>query len=171
MYTKTLKSQWKNLCSDFYQEFELLNLKGNDAASFNSWYSVRIHRWNSIAYSEGIILDQQNNPQLSSAILASLANFKFRHVDKPKTKSAWSGIAVGGAAGVVTAFAVNYFFDWKTFSTVIAGAAAFMVCAASAVGLSSGSSRDEDEKLRQEYLSQLESYWGELEKVCRKFDA
>ena len=46
-----------------------------------------------------------------------------------------------------------------------------MVCAASAAGFSSGSSRDEDEKLRQEYLSQLEDYWGELEKVCRKFDA
>lgn len=170
MYLKALKGQWKNLCSDFYQDFDILKLNSNDTASFNSWYSTRIHRWNSVAYAEGIILDQQNNPQLSSAILASLGNFRFRCVDKPKEKSAWSGIIASAVAGAFAAFAVRYFLDWKSVGTILTGAMAFIVCAVSALRLSSGSGRDSDDKLRQEYLSQLEGYWSELETVCRKFD-
>ena len=171
MYTQTLKGQWRDLCSDFYQKFDTIMLRGNDAASLNTWYSVRVHRWNSVAYSEGIILDQQNNPELSKAVLDALGGFRFRQTDKPRAKSAWPGLIAGAAAGVGAAFAVKHFLDWGSIRTTLTGALAFIACAVSAVRLSSGSAKDADEKLRREYLSQLEDYWGELEAVCRKFDA
>ena len=171
MYIKTLKGQWENLCSDFYQEFDLLKLRGDSAASFNSWYSVRIHRWNSVAYSEGIILDQQNNSQLSSAILSSLGEFRFRHVDAPRQKSAWTGIIEGAFIGLFTALLIKYLLDWRLLSTILAGLVVFIMSAVSIFMLLSNSSGAIDEKLKQEYISQLEDYWPKLESVCKKFDA
>lgn len=170
MYINTLKSQWENLCDDFYQDFDIIMLKGNNAASLNSWYSVRIHRWNSVAYSEGIILEQQNNPQLANAILASLQNFSFRNVDAPKAKSSWPGLIASAAVGVGATLAAKFFFDWKLFTAILTGAAAFTVCAVPALRLLSGSDSNSNENIKQEYLSQLRAYWGKLEAACRKFE-
>ena len=58
MYKDTLKGQWKNLYSDFAQEYDRLLTQGTAPGCFAQWYETRIHRWQSVAYPEGIILEQ-----------------------------------------------------------------------------------------------------------------
>lgn len=58
MYRETLTGQWKNLSGDFAQEYDRLLTKGEAPGCFAGWYETRIHRWQSVAYPEGIILEQ-----------------------------------------------------------------------------------------------------------------
>lgn len=58
MYRETLTGQWKNLSGDFAQEYDRLLAKGEAPGCFAGWYETRIHRWQSVAYPEGIILEQ-----------------------------------------------------------------------------------------------------------------
>lgn len=165
MYTNTLKGQWENLCADFSQEFDRLKSQGNIPSSLNSWYNVRIHRWNSIAYSEGIILGQQDNPDFSRELLDAIGRFTFRRIDQPKAKSSLLGIITGAFIAIGAYVAVRYLLGWGAVKSLVTGAAAFAVCTAGAMRSSSDGGNNE----RQGYISQLEGYWPELEAVCEKF--
>ena len=111
MYRETLIGQWVNLYNDFAHDFELLQHQEKAPDNFNRWYKTRIHRWKSITYSEGILLEQVNNAEFTERLLAEMEKFCFQPVEPEKEKPAWTGIAAGAAAGAA-AGGVLSFLHW-----------------------------------------------------------
>ena len=81
MYQDTLKNQWENLCADFEKDFDITITKGKIPVCFNEWYKVRAYRWRSFTYSEGIILEQNTDPEFAEKLLELIESFSFKSVD------------------------------------------------------------------------------------------
>ena len=101
MYQKVLIDQWKNLYSDFAEEYELLQSQGDAVTAFNRWYEARVHRWSSVAYSEGIILEQENKPDFSEELQHVIKKFQFNKVEADGETSLWMGTVAGVALGTL----------------------------------------------------------------------
>lgn len=168
MYREIIIDQWKNLYSDFAKEYEILRNRGNETASFNRWYEARIHRWNSITYSEGIILEQENNPDFSRELLKVLKGFKFRNVEPEKEKPMWIGIVAGVIAGVAVS-AILTFLGWGKIKAVISGAVLLVVIIAAFSKENADYKNQEDKRVKEEYIQQLRGHQKEIIAVCDKY--
>lgn len=169
MYRETLIDQWKNLYSDFAGEYERLQHQGDATAAFNRWYEARVHRWNSITYSEGILLEQENNPAFSTNLRLVLQNFRFHSV-KPQTgQPVWIGIAASALGGGI-ATGTLLLFHWGEIKAIISGAALFVVIAAAFSKKNADSKKLEQKRVKEAYIQQLKDYQSELIAICNKYD-
>lgn len=168
MYRETLMNQWKNLYSDFAGEYDILKNQGNATAAFNRWYEARVHRWSSITYSEGILLEQENNPSFSKELQSVLKNFRFTDVPPVKEGQLWIGAAAGVAAGVI-AGRVLMLLHWGKMKAIISGIVLLIVIIAAFAKSNADKRVQEQKRMKDEYVQQLKDYQGQLLIVCDKF--
>lgn len=169
MYRETFIGQWINLCSDFDHDFELLQHQGEAPESFNRWYKTRVHRWKSITYSEGILLEQVNNAEFAERLRTEMEKFCFQLVEPEKEKSAWTGIAAGAAAGAA-AGGILAFLHWGAAKVVISGIALFAVTAAGSLQSNAACRKEEQKRVREGYIGQLKSYEGTLLELFNQYN-
>lgn len=168
MYRETLMNQWKNLYSDFAGEYDILKNHGNATAAFNRWYEARVHRWSSITYSEGILLEQENNSSFSKELQSVLKNFRFTDVPPMKEGPLWLGIAVGVAAGVI-AGRVLMLLHWGKMKAIISGIALLIVIIAAFAKSNADKRNQEQKRIKEEYVQQLKDYQNQILIVCDKY--
>lgn len=165
MYRETLIDQWKSLYSDFAGEYELLRNQGEAAAAFNRWYEARIHRWSSITYSEGILLDQENNPAFSADLRSALKAFRFHKVEPAGEKPLWMGMAAGLAAGVIVG-GLLMLFHWGKIKAIISGIVMLVVIVTAFSRKNADFEKQEQKRVKESYIQQLKDYQKELIAVC-----
>ncbi len=168
MYRETLMDQWKNLYSDFAGEYDLLKNQGEAAAAFNRWYEARVHRWSSMTYSEGILLDQEDNPAFSTRLRSVLKAFRFHKVEPAGEKPFWMGMAAGAAAGVL-AGGVLMLLHWGKFKAILSGIVIFVVIATAFSRRNADFAKQEQARVRENYIQQLKDYQKELIAVCDQY--
>lgn len=168
MYRETLMNQWANLYSDFDHDFELLQNQGKAPDCFNRWYATRLHRWSSITYSEGILLEQENNPEFAHHLKNTMGNFRFQFVTPAKKIPVWPGIAVGAAVGAA-ASAILMLVHWGAIKSVIGGIVLCMVIASGSFRSNAAFRKKEKNREKNEYVGQLKDYKKKLIAVCDKY--
>lgn len=168
MYRETLMNQWKNLYSDFAGEYDILKNQGNATAAFNRWYEARVHRWSSITYSEGILLEQENNPSFSKELQSVLKNFRFIDVPAIEEKPLWIGIAVGAVAGVI-AGRVLMMLHWGKMKAIVSGIVLLIVIIAAFAKSNADKKMHEHKRIKDEYVQQLKDYQNQILIVCDKY--
>lgn len=168
MYSETFSSQWQNLCCDFAQEYDRLTSKGGAPGCFAGWYETRLHRWQSVAYPEGIILRQTGSEELRQELTEAMRQFAFvPEVPRP-TRSMWSAFVVGLAAAAASS-AVLWLFHWNTLRILISAAVVFVVGVVS-MSRSVGAQREQEAaRVRDAYVGQLRDYLPALDAICRKY--
>lgn len=165
MYRETLLEQWKNLYSDFDNEFELLQRNGAAPECFDRWYEARVHRWCSITYSEGILLEEMNRPEFADELLNVMRSFRFHPVNPAGERPVRTGIAAGAAAGIAV-WGILTLLHWGAARALISG---ITICAVtvSAVFRSNAAFRKEEQiRVRKAYVEQLKDYQQALTDVC-----
>ncbi len=168
MYRETLMAQWNNLYSDFAGEYEILKKQENVTASFNHWYEARVHRWNSITYPEGIILEQLNKPDFSRELKKAFKGFKFEEVKPAEEKPLWMGIAAGIAAGVL-AGGILTLLHWGKTEVIISGVVLLAAVIVVFFKKNADDGRQEEKRVKEEYIQQLRDYQKELIAVCNRY--
>lgn len=170
MYQDTLKEHWKNLYSDFAQEYDRLKMKGKQPDCFDDWYTTRIHRFQSVAYPEGIILEQVDNAELSQALTDTMKDFRFELVEPQEGKPIWQGIVLGLAAGGVSAL-VLLLLHWETVRLILSGIVVFIVVLLGFWRSEQAAGLSEQKRVKEAYVGQLKEYWQKLSDVCDQFEA
>ena len=170
MYRDTLSNQWKNLYSDFAGEYDTLVKQMNEPICFNRWYEARIHRWNSITFPEGIILEQENNRDFANELKLTLDKFSFNKVESAKTKSIWFGIVIGIAFGLIVG-GVLYLLplDLLFWRIIISGIISAVMVSAVFIKKHNVTKKQEKKRVKDAYIRQLEEYEKELIAVCDKY--
>lgn len=169
MYWEILQSQWKNLYSEFAAEYERLNVQLDETAAFNHWYEAKIHRWNSVVYTEGIILEQQNNDLFSKEIKEAMENFQFKKVEKQNLQINWIGLVVGTVV-CLCAGKILTVLNWGKFRAIISGLVLWAVIVSAIFQNNSKMKKEEERRIKAEYIQQLKDYQKQLEAVCDKFN-
>lgn len=169
MYSETLMNQWTNLYSDFAGEYEEIKKQGNEPYGFNRWYEARIHRWSSIAYSEGMILEQEKKPDFSNELIQVMKNFSFKKVESTNESKVWIGIIIGIVVGGLTGGILGM-IHWGIIKSVLSGIILFAVIAASYSKKCADDKRKEDSRVKKEYIQQLREYQRNLMDVCTKYN-
>lgn len=168
MYREALIDQWNNLYSDFAGEYETIKKQENMIASFNRWYEARIHRWNSIAYSEGIILEQEKNPDFSDELKTVLRSFRFTEVEASDAFPKWIGIAAGLIGGGIAGGALAL-LHWGIARSVLSGGIVFIIIAVGFSKKNADTEKKEAERVKEAYIRQLMDYQKALIAVCDKY--
>lgn len=168
MYRETLMDQWKNVYSDFAGEYEILQHQGEATAAFNRWYEARVHRWSSMTYSEGILLEQENNPEFSAGLRSVLKSFRFSKVEAGQEKPSWPGIAAGVAAGILVG-GILMLLHWGRIKAIISGAVMLVVVVAAFSRKNADDAKQEQKRVRESYIRQLKDYQRELIAVCDQY--
>lgn len=168
MYREVLMDQWKNLYCDFDGEYEILRYRGNEVTAFNRWYEARVHRWSSITYSEGILLEQENNADFSKELQSVLNSFRFHDVDFGDVKPNWKGIVAAIAIGIIVT-GLLMMLHIGQMKSIVSGGVLFVV-----IAVTLQRKRMEYEKYRQKclkdgYIQQLKDYQDKLAAVCDKY--
>lgn len=167
-YKETFSQQWRNLYSDFAQEYERLLTKGSAPGCFREWYETRIHRWRSVVYPEGMILEQEKNPEMTQALSDAMRDFHFEKVEPQPEKPVWQPIAVGLAAGILSSL-VMALLHWSPLRSVLSGVVVAIVVI-SGYWKSRSLARDAERvRVRQAYADQLKDYLPKLTAVCEQF--
>ena len=169
MYSDTLKEQWRNLYSDFAQEYDRLTLKGDAPACFRQWYETRLHRWQSVAYPEGIILEQTGDAALSRELTDAMRNFAFSPVKPQPVRPMWLSAALGLIAASFSS-ALLLLFHWNPIRIVISGIVVFIVTALGVARSVTSAREAEAKRVRDAYVAQLRDYLGTLTAVCDKYE-
>lgn len=168
MYREILMNQWKNLYSDFAGEYDILKNQGNATAAFNRWYEARIHRWNSITYSEGILLEQENNPSFSKELQSVLKNFRFTDVPPVKEGKLWIGITIGVTAGIIVG-RVLILLHWEKMKAIISGIVLLIAIIAAFAKSNADKKIQEQKRMKDKYVQQLKDYQNQILIVCDKY--
>lgn len=169
MYKDTLTAQWQNLYSDFAQEYDRLKEHGKEPACFDRWYETRIHRWQSVAYPEGIILEQANRDDFSQKLIETLKAFRFSSVETKPMRPIWQGIALALAAGAASA-AFLLLLRWEIVRVIISG---IVVCVVAGLGFAKSEDtarKNESNRVKEAYVGQLKDYLDKLTEVCDQFE-
>lgn len=169
MYKETLNAQWKNLYSDFAQEYDLLKTKGNEPGCFDRWYEARIHRWQSVAYPEGMILEQTGLADFARELTDVMKRFRFQYVESRQGRPVWWGIVLGLAAGVAAAVVLKL-LHWSTVRVILSGIVVCIVAVLGFVRAEEAAKESECKRVKEEYVGQLKAYEKELTAVCDKFE-
>jgi len=168
MYRPILENQWRSLCGDFAQEYQRLSSGGDILKSFDDWYATRIRRWGSAGYSEGLILDQQENEAFSRDLRKAMAEFHFNRVDSAPAKPVWVGPAVGIGTGLVAGLGLA-FLKWGTVKSAISG---IVLCGVVTVALMKKTEADQkadQDRVRNSYKGQVEAHLQKLMAVCDQY--
>lgn len=168
MYREALIDQWINLYSDFSQNYDMLKIQGKEPDVYNQWYMTRIHRWNSVSYSEGIMLDQLNQPDFSRELRAVLKEFCFQTVETSGESPVWRGPLIGLAVGVAAAVGMKV-LQWGTLRASISGIILFAVVTVAFQNSAATSRKQEQERIKNGYVEQLKNYENILKKICEKY--
>lgn len=167
-YKETFSQQWRNLYSDFAQEYERLLTKGKAPGCFREWYETRIHRWRSVVYPEGMILDQEKNPEMTKALSDAMRDFHFEKVEPAPEKPLWQPFAVGLTAGIVSGVLMAL-LRWSPLRSVLSGAVVAIVVISGYLKSRSLARDAERVRVRQAYADQLKDYLPKLTAVCDSF--
>lgn len=168
MYRETLMNQWQNLCCDFAGEYELLRNQRDAVTAFNRWYEARIHRWGSITYSEGILLEQEKNPNFTKELQLILKSFRFHDVELKNKKPFGTGIVAGTVAGII-AGGVLMAFHVGQMKAIASGCVLFVTMAVTFQKKNTDDEKQNQKHMKDEYLQQLMDYQDKLEAVCDKY--
>lgn len=169
MYQDTLKEHWKNLYSDFAQEYDRLKMKGKEPDCFDDWYHTRIHRFQSVAYPEGIILEQVGNAEFLQALTDTMKEFRFELVEPQEGKPLWQGILLGIAAGGASALLL-LLLHWETVRLILSGIVVFVVVFLGFWRSEQAAKLAEQKRVKETYVGQLRDYWEKLSDVCGAFE-
>lgn len=169
MYQDALSNQWRNLYSDFSAEYETLSKQPNSVSAFNRWYEARVHRWSSIAYQEGVILDEEKNPEFAEELRRQMQAFKFRAVASGKVprSTGQDALISGGCGGLIGVGMLALQFGM--IKSIITGGISI---AALMVALSrnrANSQHQEEQRVKDNYTQQLKDYLPSLIGVCEKY--
>lgn len=168
MYREILMDQWKNLYCDFAGEYELLQNQGNAATAFNRWYEARVYRWSSVTYSEGILLEQENNPAFSKELQSVLKSFRFHDVASAIEKPIWMGVAIGIAAGIFIG-GVLMLFHGGRIKAIVSAIVLFVVIIVAFQKKNTDGKVQEQKRVKDGYIQQLRDYQNKLVAVCDKY--
>lgn len=170
MYQDMLKNQWENLCADFAKNFDLIITKGNIPDCLNEWYKTRAYRWRSITYSEGVILEQNANPEFAEKLLELIESFSFKSVESAPKKSFLPQIAIGVILGIVIALLSKLcFFD--TVKSYLLGFALCVMFCFFEYKRASTFNQNESQRVKSEYVNQLKDYYlKHLIKLCKSYE-
>lgn len=168
MYSETLKAQWKNLYCDFESEYDVVSMQGEKPSCLNRWYTARCHRWSSVTYAEGIILEQEKNPEFAQALKDAINNFQFKKVEPAQEKSVPAYCGIGVAAGVLVGVA-SHFFHAGLLKAILSGTVICAVAIAALLRYVSGYNESELKREKQAYVTQLRDYADTLQKVCEQY--
>lgn len=169
MYRETLKDQWKNLYCDFESEYDVVSKQGEKPSCLNRWYSARSHRWSSVTYAEGIILEQEKKPEFAQALQNAINSFQFKKEAPAKEKSAPAYCGIGAAVGVL-AGVISYFFHVGLFKSIISGLVVCVVAIAALLRHAATYNESEIKREKQAYVAQLKDYVNALQKVCEQYN-
>lgn len=169
MYRDTLIEHWRNLYSDFAQEYDRLKAWGNEPNCFERWYETRIHRWQSVAYPEGMILEQVDNSEFAQELTDVMKAFRFEYIEPKAAKPIWYGIVLGLAAGIVSAVFLAL-LHWETVRIILSGIVVFIVAALGFVRSEESAKNNELKRVKEAYIDQLKEYSEKLTAVCDKFE-
>lgn len=167
MYQETLEAQWQNLCSDFALEYERLTAQGKGIAAFAAWYETRIHRWESVAYPEGIILGQTENEALSQALTDAMKAFRFADVEPQAVRPLWQGIAAALAAGLASSGLIAL-LHWPAWRVILSGMVVCGVVFSAFWKTRQSDCEKEARRVKEAYVGQLRDYGTELQAICQE---
>lgn len=169
MYSETFKEQWRNLYSDFAQEYDRLTQKGDAPACFRQWYETRLHRWQSVAYPEGIILEQTGNSALSRELTDAMRDFTFSPVEPQPVKPMWLSAVLGLIAAALSSVLL-LLFHWNPIRVVISAIVVFIVTTLGFARSVTSAQEAEAKRVRDAYVAQLREYADTLTAVCDKYE-
>lgn len=173
MYQELLKSQWKTLCGDFSAEFDYLTSKGEfnkDIPNvYNEWFQTRIHRWSSVVYTEGVTLNQLNNPGFAGKLRSTMQQFSFTLVSREKEKQQWPGAVIGIALGVVIFFLIKHLFSRSVILSVIAGILSGFGISYRYFASVDSANRNEANRVKNAYVSQVQEWEANLLDICQEY--
>lgn len=169
-YKNKFESQWNNLRADFAAKIEKTPVELLSPKELNSWLQARTHRWSSVVEMEGLILDQEDNPELSSELRSALGSVSVEQVNAGKAPSPILHIGVGAVIAAVFAVVSKVLLDRGTMMAVVLAVLTVAAAICEYTIFSSSKKKELEKALRSGYVKQLDEYKRELLSICDKYE-
>lgn len=167
-YKETFSYQWDNLVNKFKADMDKLPLSAIDGKKVKEWYETYSFVWESIVETEGIILSEQKNKELSVNLINTIKNFSFGIVTPMKRPKIIAPMAIAVLSGGILGFVMRHFalsWAWIVFEAI--------VCLLSGTVYYAVKSDEYEKKgkaaLIDGYASYLKEYKGKLIGICEKY--
>lgn len=168
MYQQSLSQSWENLVSDFIVAHRGMSASQLNAGSIEEWYRVRTQRYRSVAYLEGIAIDQLGKPDFAQELRHKIDAFTF---EKRAPEQHFSparelplALVPGVAAGVLSAVLT----DWPLIWPIVIGGVLMGAGVATTANHAQHVRTKAAETLVQAYADQLSAHLSALQAICDK---
>lgn len=168
MYQQSLSQSWENLVSDFIVAHRGMSASQLNAGAIEEWYRIRTQRYRSVAYLEGIAIDQLGKPDFAQELRNKIDAFTFakrapEQLFSP-AKALTLALLPGVAAGVLSAVCTDWPLVWPIAIGCVLMGAGVVSTANHAQHARSKAASD----LVQAYADQLSAHLSALQTICEK---
>ena len=169
MYKQSLSQNWGNLVSDFVVEHKTMSTSQINAGAIEEWYKLRSFRFSSIAYLEGIEIDQINQPDFAKELREKINDFRFKKTAPIRNFSVKKNIVLALLPSVVASVLVAVCTDWSILWSIIIGIVLFAAGFVMVANQAQQARGKAAASLVQTYANQLEQYLPLLQEICDKY--
>ena len=142
----------------------------NIHAEMGKRYQVRAYRFSSVTSSEGLMLDQLEQPAFASALREKIGQFRFEKQPPVQTTPEWVGIPAGLAVSVVLGMVLKRRpKPLGTFPLVLICLVCFLLIVAVALNITNRQRMEGLQRERKAYIEQLNAYLVQLLSVCDQY--
>lgn len=166
-YIEKFSAQWDKLISDFTVEIGKKRAEEITAEAANKWYRTRIHRWNSIVETEGLVLEHENAPELKEALLTEMGSFSFAEPKLYKKPSFMLRIAIGTGLIILLSILPVILFDIGKLKAVFAAVLIIGVMLAEYRSKVNSVFQKAQKYIMNTYIEQLKDCKKRLVEICK----
>lgn len=169
-YRSILTAQWQDVCTSFERDYNGLALRGELPKQLNEWYSVKCHRWSSVVYAEGQILDQVGNDAFAKTLRKALADFKFKKVVSNEANHQRTAPLIGLSVAVIVAVMAFFGLHWILWKTVLIAVLTLLGVTIPLQERTKRNIKNDEVRIKQDYMNQLLAQKETLLLLCEEFN-
>lgn len=169
MYKQSLSQHWGNIVSDFVVEHKTMSSSQINAGTIEEWYKLRAFRFSSVAYLEGLEIDQINNPGFAKELREKIDSFRFKKTAPIQNFSVKKNMVLALLPSVVASVLVALCTDWPILWPIVIGIVLFFAGIVTVANQAQQARSKSATSLVQAYASQLEQYLPSLQAICDKY--